>query len=701
MFFRKNISRSLGVIFIFFLLPAMIFAEIKTWTGYGGDSNWLNVLNWSGTRLPASTDDVLFDNGDLPLSYQVFLPNVAVVIRTLHISPSAGRNIELILPATNLMNDAFSVMGPGYGIELNAGAIFRNASGISSGESLHIADSIQIHDGGRYIHQTRASHASSILKFLSTAPGTEQGVFEFDVPRASYTISVSNRTYGSLELQSTAYGASVNYTCTGSNPLLIRGNLRIGSNVRMSMDLTGINGNIQVEGDFIQEGGVFNLASGMGSNTVLRVKGDLYQSAQASITETNNGMPFLELNGTRQQQIAMAGTLIKQIGFRMNNDAGAILQRPLVLPWKLELIRGPISSSAAALLTLDVLAGVSVDSTRLRGTYVDGPLRKLGLNHELYFLFPVGKQGNLRWLELKNATGNFTVEYQRANPAEIGMLADPVLDHISKIEYWNLAADATGGQAAQVELSFASVQSGGVTNPNFLNVAAFQSANWFNAGHAAFTGNFIQGSVLSLNTDFAASAYTLASTVNLENPLPMAELQLQVKLIGGSQLFSWAIQSPRKPDHFDLYEEKAGQPERIAQIPAIGRTDLYQWERKHTGKKGRHFFWVRMIDADGNSYSSPAALLNEEPDGSLECSWITSPEQPGIGRLSIWSAKSQVLKYEIISTNGTRLKKGTVLLPRGNSFLDAGTETLPVGLYIFHAIDDYGNVYRFKFIRNR
>jgi hypothetical protein len=99
-----------------------------------------------------------------------------------------------------------------------------------------------IRNGGRYIHQTRASHANSILKILSTAPGTEKGIFDFDVPKASYTISVSNRIYGSLELHATSHGSTVNYTCSGSNPLLIHGNLRIGTNVNMSMDLGGVRG---------------------------------------------------------------------------------------------------------------------------------------------------------------------------------------------------------------------------------------------------------------------------------------------------------------------------------------------------------------------------------------------------------------------------------------------------------------------------
>ncbi|HEY2348704.1 MAG TPA: hypothetical protein VGH64_06795, partial [Puia sp.] len=279
----------------------MLLAGIKSWTGFGGDARWTNPLNWSGGSLPISTDDVLLDNSDLPVSYQVILPDGMIILKSILISPSPGRNIELILPSSNTITNALTVTGPGYGIELRAGAIFRNASGLSSGESLSIADSLMIHDGGRYIHQTRASHANNILRVLSTASGTEQGIFDFDVPRASYTISVSNRTYGSLELHSTAQGAMVNYTCSGSNPLHVRGNLRIGGSVNMSVDLGGLNGNILVEGDFIQEGGQLNLASGTGDNTILRIMGDLYQSSESVITESSSGIPTLELNGQRMQ----------------------------------------------------------------------------------------------------------------------------------------------------------------------------------------------------------------------------------------------------------------------------------------------------------------------------------------------------------------------------------------------------------------
>jgi hypothetical protein len=279
------------LVFFILLLPNGIWAETITWTGSGGDGLWSNPMNWSGAVLPGASDDVLLDNSVIPLPFKVLLPDVAVTIRTLHIQPSAGRNIELVLPASNKVANGFTVTGPGYGIQLDAGAIFRNASGIASGESLSIADSLIIYDGARYIHQTRASHANNILRILSTAPGTEMGIFDFDVPRASYTISVSNRVYGCLELHATALGSAVNYTCSGANPLLVRGNLRIGVNVSMSMNLSGVNGNMQVFGDFIQEGGQLNLAAGTGSQTVLRIKGNVLQLPSALITETGDGNP--------------------------------------------------------------------------------------------------------------------------------------------------------------------------------------------------------------------------------------------------------------------------------------------------------------------------------------------------------------------------------------------------------------------------
>ena len=667
-------------------------AETKTWTGFGGDASWTNPLNWSGGSLPQSTDNVLLDNGDLPVTYQVTLPDAAVILRSIVISPSPGRNIELILPASNSIINGLTVTGPGYGIELKAGAIFRNASGLSAGESLAVADSIMIHDGGRYVHQTRAAHANNILRILSTAPGTEQGIFDFDVPRASYTISVSNRTYGNLELHATAQGSTVNYTCSGANPLHVRGNLHIGSSVNMSIDLSGLNGNILVEGDFIQEGGQLNLASGTGDNTILRIMGDLYQSPESVITETANGMPTLELNGVRRQEIAMGGRIINQVGFRMNNPAGSTLRLPLKIPWKLELNQGMITSTSSALLILDTLCTILIDSSRLTGVYIDGPLRKLGLNQEDHFLFPVGKDGNLRWLELKKGSGNYTVEYIHQNPSSIGSIVGPGLDHISKLEYWTVIADGTINIQAKIELSFASGQSGIITDPNYLNVAKFQTSEWDDAGHTAVTGNFQQGSVLSGNSDFSSQEYTLGSVLNLENPLPLTNIYLDVNELSGNTVFSWVVMTDEKPDHFNLYEKTHDQSNLVTRINAVDGQFKYSWTDNEEMNTGDHLFMVSMVDLTGHEYFGMLVPYNKV-ESSVRLSWVSSGFGSEQNQILIYSANPDVWNYEIISMEGRFIKKGILPVGKDLTRLSIRSEMLSRGKYFFRATSSKGKVF--------
>jgi hypothetical protein len=685
----------LKFIYISFLFPALLFANTRTWTGYGGDKNWSNPFNWSGAALPQSTDDILLDNRDIPVSFLINLPDSAVIVRTIIINPSPGRNIELVLPVTNKITNALTVTGPGYGIELKDGAIFRNASGLSSGESLFIADSMIIHDGARYIHQTRASHANNIVRLLSVAPGTELGTFDFDVPRASYTISISNRIYGSLELHAGAFGSVVNYTGSGANPLLVRGNLRIGPNVNISMALSGANGNAQVEGDFIQEGGQLNLASGSGVNTVLRVRGDLHQSAEAIITKTSLGNPFLELNGIRVQEIEMAGRLMNHIGFRMNNKQGSLLKTALVLPWKLEMNQGAITSTASSLLVLDSGCTISIDSSRVSGSYINGPLRKLALNQEDHFLFPVGKDENLRWLELKEAKGNYTVEYMHQNPASFNSMTGPGLDHISKLEYWTIVADGVLSDHAKIELSFGSVQSGGVTDPAYLNVAKFQTTQWVNAGHSGITGNFIQGSIISENTDFAANFFTLASTLNMENPLPLTNIDLVIMQISGKPVFRWTIETPETPDHFDLYEQTGSRYIKIAEIPAQDKKADYSWTSHDDYKDGNHYFQIKMTDIYGNEYMGKLVLYKIE-NSNTRVNWISAGTGHRTNQVLIQSENPDIWKYEIFSMDGRCMKNGTLSSSAGFTIIPIES-TLTAGIYIFRAIDSHGKKYCLQF----
>lgn len=503
-------------------------AQTKFWDGGGGDDKWSTPANWSGNSVPGIADDVLLDNSLIVGSYIVTLPATPVTIKRLTLTPSAGNTIRLVIPSSNMATPALTASGPGYGILINNGGIFQHSSGLTSGTSLIIADSIRINNGGRYIHNTRTAHAANIVQLLSKASGTENGTFEFDIPSGTGTLSMSNRVYGNLVLSSSAAGGARTYTCSGSNTLTINGDLIINAGVTLSVDLATANGNIIVKGNLVQNGGTLNLASGAGNSTILKIAGDISQTASGQITESNTGSPSVELNGTAVQNISLAGTIINDVSVVMNNPAGAVLLSPLSLPYKLVLQKGELFTSATSLLTLQNACTLQADS--LSGSFINGPLKKTGLSSANRFLFPVGKNNMHRWLELKNATGNFTVEYNRVNPYSLSYSLSPDLHHISGLEYWTVKADASPVASAIVKLSFDNMHSGGITDLSRLMIARLNEEMWTSLGSVVTTGTAgTNGSITATAavTNFStinSDLFTLATDISSANPLPLEDV---------------------------------------------------------------------------------------------------------------------------------------------------------------------------------
>ncbi|HJU45249.1 MAG TPA: hypothetical protein VJ647_00635, partial [Chitinophagaceae bacterium] len=514
-------------IFTFIALLCILFSysQTKLWDGGGGsDNSWTNRFNWVGDIAPGSTDDILLDNSVISGSYTVTLPVISVTVKRLTITPSGENTIRLVIPTANTATPAFTASGPGYGILINRGGIFQNSSGLASGTSLVIiADSMRISNGGRYIHNTRSVHAN-IIQALSKAQGTENGTVEFDIPSGAGTLSMSNRTYGNLVLSSTAAGGARTYVASGSNSLTINGNMTINAGVTLSVDLSTVNGNIIVKGDLIQNGGTLNLAAGAGNVTILKVAGNITQATAGQITESNTGIPAIELNGVSTQNISLAGSITNDVGFIVNNPSGATLLSPLSLPYKLILQRGQLSTFSANLLTLQSTCTIQADS--LSASFVNGPLRKEGLSSTSRFLFPVGKNNMHRWLELKNATGIFTVEYHRETPP-YNYAVRSEIDHISGLEYWTVKADVSPAPSAIVKLSF-DANSGGITDLSKLLVTRLSGEIWTSLGNVTTMGTAGTNGSATItipisNFNATGDFFTLATDVSYANPLPLID----------------------------------------------------------------------------------------------------------------------------------------------------------------------------------
>jgi hypothetical protein len=323
------------------LLVSIIAEAQLYWDGGGGDGQWNTGLNWSTDTVPDSTSHVVLDNR-VSGNYTVMLPagNVSTRVLSLAITPGASQLITLVLPSSNTAMIGFQAIGAGDAIVLNEGAVFRNASGASAGVPVSVISTnfFRINNGGRYIHNTQRPHTDFLVSRLSTAPGTENGIFEFDVPStASYTISVSNRNYGHLILSANAAGGSKTYSGSGVNRFMIRGDLEINTNAVLSYGANTDTIFIQKNAT-VYPGAGFNISNG-GNNTVVCVRGNL--DIRGMLTETGSASgSVLWLNGTSQQSITVNGSILNTVDVNLDNPAGGQLLSNLSLPLRLTITQG-------------------------------------------------------------------------------------------------------------------------------------------------------------------------------------------------------------------------------------------------------------------------------------------------------------------------------------------------------------------------
>lgn len=499
------------------------YAQAVRWDGEAGDSLWNNPLNWEGNTLPGSGNDVWLDHSLLNTSYVVKLPEGTngITIRSLVIASSETDTILVMVPPLNKAVPALATT-TAPGIQLGRGGVLVNASGAASGNAITVSDSLRLLEGGRFVQRSETAHATLIGR-LAQSPGTERGVVEFDVPGgASYTVSVSNRIYGTVMFNALAAGGQKSYLSSGSGPLLVRGQCIVGAGATWSLNYSGV---CTVERE-LTIAGTLNLSTGTHSN-VLKLKGDF--SCAGKVTETGTGTPLFEWCGNAMQSVHMTGLCQNSIGFQLNNPAGVVLQTSLAVTGKLLLTRGVLYSTPDKLLVLDTGCIVQADSLA-NNVCIQGPVCKKGVGAQAFTYLPVGYGNMQRWVALKELTGNVTIEYVRADPAAISAVKGEGLSHVSSIEYWKVMANEP--VRGKLVLSFDGVNSGGVTNLSTLRVASLVAGRWVDKGNTGCTGTAgANGSVTSETMDFSASQvnyFTLASSDPGSNILPDERIDLLI-----------------------------------------------------------------------------------------------------------------------------------------------------------------------------
>ncbi len=652
------------------------------WTGNGGDSLWRNPANWLSGIAPLllPSEDVLLDNSGAQGNYTVKITGTdSVVIHSLVIRPADGKMITVIIDSLSSTDIALSATSNEQGITISKGGIIINASRAEEGNVISITDSLRIENGALYSHRTRRAHVSLVTR-LSRRPGTENGVFEFNIPSASNTLSLSNQQYGTLRLSSLEYRNPCTYSGGGVNPLIIRGNLELGTDVNFSVNFSDT---IAILGHYRQSGGNFNIANSTRASTIL-FRGDIIQSG-GTITKTGTAQPLLLLKGSFPQHIAMAGGLTGNIPVKLDNAAGLYLLTPLTIPWQLELVNGKVFTSATNLLVLASGSRILADSTS-DAAFVDGPMRKEGLISSDHFLFPVGKNTVHRWLALKDATGNFTVEYIQGNPYQLSGIFGTGIDHISSVEYWTVGTDASPAASGKIILSYDENSSGGVTDLSTLRVAGnVNGTTWTNGGNERTTGSAgSSGSVQSsLYTSLSSGAlFTLASSTAAQNPLPLGLLSFKALHKKDHVALDWQMSADYPTEHFEVQASNDAllfrTVTKIQGMEGISRYMFNDWQNIAT----KVYYRLRIKSRSGNGFLSDIVSADYNP--SQEPVNTLREMVPGILEYRYQSDARALLKFELFDMAGARLMSVHKEVMAGSNMLRFNVAYLPRGAYVMH-----------------
>jgi len=672
------------------LLVQYVIAQLR-WDGQGQDQQWATAANWEGDEVPGPDDDVLLDNFWIQGDYLVSLPAGAeqVTVRSLTIQPASGTVITWINPVTNISSAAFVAAGEGDAIVLAEGAVMINASGAPSGTPVSVSATgfFRINNGGHYIHRTERGHTTNLVSRLSTAPGTEQGIFEFDVPSATaYTVSISNRTYGSLVFSATAAGQNKTYTGSGTGMVTIRGQLRIGGRAVFSYGANVNTVHIAQE-CIIEAGGTFNIANGV-NPSLIQLRGNLINDGMITRTGTGAASRF-ELAGVAEQFIYHQGAINGQVILSVNNQAGVKLATLLRLPHALEFVQGKLYTTAEQLLILQ--PGCQVVNAGVH-SFVDGPVCKIG---EEAFDFPVGTGGIYAPLSIGSTgtvTDSFIAVYRRSNPQQISGLVNQVsapIDHISYVEYWELTANSAA-LPRQIRLAVTALSF--VRNLESLLIARYAGNQWISEELNEIVPGpaqppFATGTISTSQAVGSYGYFTLATTEAVtENPLPVrfTHFSIQPSATGHPQL-KWSVADP-SGETFEFLIEKATGPGffvPVATIPGRQQISQFLYQDVETDQATR--YRISIVDHDN--------ILAV----SAECYW--QPLKKLKNRLQLLALAQSRLRITlplffhqfhlfIINSNGQTVYRRMWPARRADSFVDIDLSALPRGMYFIQGVKD-------------
>ena len=657
--------------------PLFICAQ-QTYTWAVPSGSWATASNWLPQRITPAPDDILEFNinaivTSLPPGESI---GKITVYGNAVVNFSAAAESAISIGNISVTAPHF-IIAAGSTVNITGAAII--LLNIGSGFSAQISGNLSF---GGAAHRLTALTASAIT-FSSGAVFTADAGFAGNAfgdaianrntvifqSGATYTRKAGANPFGLVAPDAVTIfnsGSIYRHQVNGTGPSLAGrtyGNVYIESNVNFA--------GIGSARDCIIQNDL-NILSGFFSykpNTLqphtgnFNIYGNILASGTAYIDIGSNDMPgAVQLLGTNQTIGGGGGSGSISFDNITVNNTSTTLSRPVSVSGTLSFQNGRIITSASSLLSLSSAASVqscmhnyfNLPYTNIGCdlSYIEGPVQKLGLSGG-DFVFPVGINGKLRPAAVRNATGDFTVEFVRGDPyIDISSTMGADIHHTSHLEYWNIA----GTGPSNIELSFFDPNSGGVTDMNALRVAGFDGTAWADQGISSFLGSAGANGSVTSNQVMNFGSFTLAGATGYpNNPLPENAIIFNARVQNEKVLLHWMVNDNTQYKYFQV--ERAmptGVYRPISDEISIQASDNQSYMfTDGTPNAGDNIYRLKLAKWNGDvNYSGiKTASIGSNtgimiyPNPAREKIFIKIPKSSSISKIGIVHISGSVIKW--------------------------------------------------------
>jgi len=400
-----------------------------------------------------------------------------------------------------------------------------------------------------------------------------------------------------------------------SNDIMVTGSLTNDGAIAGDSVSINLTGNSSVNGSGTVTYINFKLAAGANItlNNNIAIRGDLIVGG--TLTGAGKTVTF---SGSTSSTIRGNGTINLGNVVQNKSSASVTLLTPITITGALTLTNGVINTTSTNLLTLQN------DATSTPGnanSYINGPMKKVGNDA---FVFPVGNNGVWARLGISapaSPIDAFTAQYFANAYSNTDSLssAAPVLNNVSKVEYWNCERTA-GTSDITVQLFWEDAARSGISDYNGIMVAHWNGTKWENQSRTGITP-MLQGDVTStMQSSF--SPFTFGS-VGGNNVLPITLVGFSAKLNPARQVsMSWKTATETNNDYFAIERSRDGSAfEIIVKVDGAGNS-IVENNYSYLDEKpleGVSYYRLRQTDHNGSfTYSKINTIEIKKASSGIE-----------------------------------------------------------------------------------